>query len=214
MCKFFSFAVTKNGEILHFLGEERRNIVQEGGNPDSHSYICDYFRVNEDETWKFDLNFCPNSLRDFQNMSIKELKEFVESVYDGGLPFSEFPLSFLVKVVEFLDSHRNEILELGQELFGVDYIMALIDELQPTEENPVIHRLIATKGIAVEEFRKELFRKRFLKSGNRLYYLNAPTGMKTCWYVAVSSYIHKYLDAEGQIQTEIRYNIQLHSLPV
>ena len=118
MCNFFSFAVTKDGKILALLGEERKEVYEQGKHPDSHSVICDYYGVSEDECWKFDLDLTPEKWGQLVSGKAK-LAQVVERAYDGGLPYEDFPFEYLVKVVKWLQEEAiPEIEKLGCIYFG------------------------------------------------------------------------------------------------
>jgi len=53
MCNFFSFVVTKDEKIFYFNKEQRKTIPEEES-PDSHSYICSFFGLNEDKVNKYE----------------------------------------------------------------------------------------------------------------------------------------------------------------
>jgi hypothetical protein len=53
MCQFFSFVVTKDEQIF-YLNKEQRKAIPEGESPDSHSYICSFYGLNEDKVNKYE----------------------------------------------------------------------------------------------------------------------------------------------------------------
>ena len=60
MCKFFSLVSDGHGSIRYF-GAKERTEINEKGNPkhyefDSHTSICDYYKINEDKCNKYEYN--------------------------------------------------------------------------------------------------------------------------------------------------------------
>lgn len=54
MCKFFSFVVTKTGDIFYFNREQRLTFKNTDASPDSHAFICSYYELNEDKVNKYE----------------------------------------------------------------------------------------------------------------------------------------------------------------
>ncbi len=124
MCKLFSFCVNTAGEMLFLAGEERLEAKQSGNNPDSHSLITECLKDKisikdaeawtgeqisspDDAVWKFEIPMCEDDTP--ENWGIEKLIEKME--YDGGLPYSKFPVEYLQKIKEQLSQiNWNDIL--------------------------------------------------------------------------------------------------------
>ena len=117
MCEFFSFAISKDGQILAIMGAEREKYIAKGLNPDSHSEIASHFGISEDECWKFEL--------DFKNLDWEQFckdpwtlisVDMIKNSYDGGLPLEELPIAYLQHAVNWICDHRNEIVRCKDAL--------------------------------------------------------------------------------------------------
>jgi len=114
MCEFFSFAVRKDGTILALLGNDRMRYLEEGKNPDSHSLICEHFGVNEDDTWKFQIEMNAEDVKKLAEAPPTfQTLEDLESYYDGGLDFQDFPVDYLPRVQFWLSQNIDKIVEAG-----------------------------------------------------------------------------------------------------
>ena len=223
MCKYFSFGVSKDGRILAIIDKkEREELEKQGKNPDSHSFLAQYFKVFEDMMWKFDLDLDAEKLERFKSdMTIGELREFIEKHYDGGLPLNELPLNYLVKITEFIAENKQKIIESAPCNVIGEFVWKKVLELMPTQDTPRVHRLIdlSRYPTPINTLIKELekFAKRHPKNwktrDGKILYITYPQDMNTVYYVAVSSYIHYYVDENNQLNSDVRYNIQFHSLP-
>ena len=118
MCEFFSFSVDKNGFVYALFGEERLKAQALGHNPDSHSYISDHFHIDEDKTWKFEIpldksdidRLCEDLMP--EKLQIKDINTLAKW-YDGGLPFEEFPVEYVKKVMRWICDHLEDIKKAG-----------------------------------------------------------------------------------------------------
>jgi len=118
MCQFFSFSVDKGGHVYALLAEEREIAIIEGENPDSHSYISEYFDIQEDDTWKFEIpldkadidELCRGGVPD--KLKIEDINH-LRRWYDGGLPINDMPLTIAEYVIWWICDHLDEIKEAG-----------------------------------------------------------------------------------------------------
>jgi len=118
MCEFLSFSVHRSGQIFCLLGEERQKALLEGNNPDSHSFISDYFHISEDETWKFEIpldkrdidELCQGGVPD--KLRLEDV-DHLRKWYDGGLPIEDMPLEVAESTIKWLCEHLEEIKEAG-----------------------------------------------------------------------------------------------------
>ena len=108
MCELFSFMVGRKGKIYALMGNDRLNVLINGGNPDSHSQIASEYSLQEDLTWKFEIpvRFLGYSIKKY---SINEL--FREIKYDGGLPEEDIPSSILSSIKYWLEENKDSIEE-------------------------------------------------------------------------------------------------------
>jgi len=85
MCTFFSFSVSRNRKVYALTGIDRALAMESRENPDSHSYISEYFQVSEDDTWKFEI---PMTIEELENaIKAGTVKDLLKRMYwDGGLP--------------------------------------------------------------------------------------------------------------------------------
>ncbi|HDD45113.1 MAG TPA: hypothetical protein ENG63_09695 [Candidatus Desulfofervidus auxilii] len=130
MCEFFSFAVKKDGAILALLGAERTRYLAEGKNPDSHSLICEHFGVNEDDTWKFEIEMTKNDIERLTQapLTVQTIEE-LEKHYDGGIDFKEFPTDFLPRIQFWLEQNKDKIIEAGNLKYGADLVETIIGKI-------------------------------------------------------------------------------------
>ena len=118
MCEFLSFSVHRSGQIFCLLGEERQKVLLEGNNPDSHSFISDYFHVDEDETWKFEIPLDKSDIDTLCGGNVPEklqLRHFeqLRQWYDGGISIDEMPAEIAESTIKWLCEHLEEIKEAG-----------------------------------------------------------------------------------------------------
>jgi len=119
MCDFFSFSVTKDGKVLALLGAERMRYMAQGQNPDSHSLISEHFKVNEDDTFKFEIGMNAEDVKKLAEAPLTfETVEELEKYYDGGIDFKLFPLEGLSLIQNWLKENQEQIVEAGKLKFG------------------------------------------------------------------------------------------------
>ena len=65
MCNFFSFVEDKNGQYYAFLPKDRKGIKIRGekANYDSHTAICEYYKLNDDKVNKWEWNPFDESIK-------------------------------------------------------------------------------------------------------------------------------------------------------
>jgi len=132
MCKFFSFAVTREGKVLTLLGEDRKKVSEESA--DSHSAIAEVFGISEDETWKFELPFNRETVtRLKKGESLRDIFSELRDYYDGGLNIKEFDEEMERKVFRKLSRMKKKIIETGEELFKLPLIEQIIGNLEPAQ---------------------------------------------------------------------------------
>ncbi len=206
MCTFFSFMVDREGNVYSFLDRPGNEEY------DSHSYIAEYYKINEDQTWKFDLNFCAGSLVDFAQMNVVQLEEFLKEHYDGGLPLEEMPATIASSVLDWLIANRDKIVSIGIEKFGKDLFM---EQLQNILSNLVLSE--TKKKVSLYRFPVAFTpdlpqRTVFYAAEKKItVYINYTANL--IGYMGVSFYVHPYVDKDGNIQEEYRANIQLFPVP-
>ena len=106
MCNFFSFSIDRNRNVYALLGKDRANALLKGENPDSHTYISLFHKINEDQTWKFELplNIDEIKMKLENGEDISELVSIRNLKYDGGLPEEELKSSHENAIRAFLDN--------------------------------------------------------------------------------------------------------------
>ena len=60
MCEFFSFLITRSGDILYHDAKQRKQMRKSDDNPDSHAMIARTYKVSEDQCIKFE--YSPGAL--------------------------------------------------------------------------------------------------------------------------------------------------------
>jgi len=120
MCKFFSFMIDQNGKIYALLGEEREKALRQDENPDSHSYLAQYYGLDEDETWKFEVPFNKKALLDLAKCDqdktvalVEELVNNLKNYYDGGLSLENMSLEYIDNLRNWLCDHIDLIAKDG-----------------------------------------------------------------------------------------------------
>lgn len=115
MCEFLSFSITKDGRILALLGQDRVKAIESDLNPDSHSVIAEWFGVNEDDCWKYEIPI--SSVDEINADGIDALLEKMK--YDGGQPEGDIPLSYIRNIKSFLQQNIKLINAVAMQHFGV-----------------------------------------------------------------------------------------------
>lgn len=132
MCKFFSFAVKRDGTILTLLGEDRKKVGEIEA--DQHSAIADVFGVLEDETWKFEMGFSRDFLRRLKTgESLRDIFPDIRNCYDGGLTLEEFDEVCEQKTWFELAKLREKIIETAETLFKQPLLEQILGDLKPAQ---------------------------------------------------------------------------------
>ena len=123
MCKFFSFSVDRSGNVYAILGEDRQKALVQGQNPDSHSFISDFYGLDEDQTWKFEIPLDKGDIdilcqgRMPEKLQIEDV-DTLRRWYDGGIPINEMPLDVAEATIKWICEHLEEIKEAGRLKFS------------------------------------------------------------------------------------------------
>ena len=123
MCEFISFSVDRNGNVYCILGEDRQNMLKKGENPDSHSVISDYFKIDEDNTWKFEIPLNKNDIDKLCNgelpdkLSVNDI-DILRKWYIGGIPFGKMPIEIFDKIVTWVYKHLEDIEKAGLQKYA------------------------------------------------------------------------------------------------
>ena len=126
MCQFLSFSIDKEGKIYAILGKDREKVIAEGKDPDSHSFIAEYFNIDEDECWHFDLNI---SYEEFlEGLKTIQHIDRIKKCYDGGLPLEDMPTEYLLRISDWLQENKDLIIEAGKIRFASDRLFDIIFE--------------------------------------------------------------------------------------
>lgn len=116
MCNFFSFNVTKDGNICYCNVEQRKLAVKNDENPDSHSYISELYFPGQpemdDQVWKYELEYSADDRAQLEARSLANIQGRLK--YDGGLAETEMKSSILSSMMRWID----ELIQSG-ELFSI-----------------------------------------------------------------------------------------------
>lgn len=208
MCTFFSFMVDRDGNVYAFLD---RDGVED--KYDSHSYIAEYYNIDEDDCWKFDLEFCGESLADFSQMSISELDKFLKDHYDGGLPINEMPATIANSVLDWLISNRDKIVSIGMEMMGDNFwksqLKKILSEFISSDKKKQVSLYKFPVAFPPGNIPHRL--KEYVNDERVIIYVNYTANL--VGYMGVALYQHPYVDRDGNIKIEYRANVQLFSVP-
>jgi len=134
MCEFLSFNVDRQGNIYFLKGEERVKAKLQGENPDSHSFISEYFQLNDDEVWKYELEL-PTNIEELQKIDMNNIMNYLK--YDGGLPEEEIPYSVVKKIEAFVKNlTKDDLVSLLNQTY-----LNLEDFIYTKEENTILYTL-------------------------------------------------------------------------
>ena len=87
MCNFFSFVMDKQDNIYYLDKEQRKECVGTYNNPDSHSFICEFYHLNEDNVNTYEF--------------IKELK--VDSEVFETTQYQKDKINYFIKNINLKD---------------------------------------------------------------------------------------------------------------
>ena len=90
MCEIFSFNYHITSQKCYaLLGDDRRQALLKGENPDSHTYIANFFSHDEDRCAKYEFGGDINRLREIAKRGVR----LEDLTHDGGIPEEELKSS-------------------------------------------------------------------------------------------------------------------------
>ena len=106
MCNIFSFNYhVDEHKVFALLGEDRRQAVLKGENPDSHAYIAEFYSHSEDRCAKYEIGGNIDRLREIAKRGVR----LEDLTHDGGIPEEELKSSDFREISRWLNNIDFEI---------------------------------------------------------------------------------------------------------